>query len=150
MDQNPRALRERPVPSERGGGELAAPGPVRQDLPRVHPAVGIERRAQACLRTEVLLGEDERHEVALLQSDPVLARQRSTGVDAQADDLVGGGEHAFQGARDAPVEREERVEVPVSGVEHVRDDQVVPPRDRVDTGEGLGELRPRITQSCRW
>ena len=104
----------------------------------------VERRADAVLCGEVLGREHERHELPLLETDPVLARKRPTRVDAQA--------------RRSPRSRRARVpgcpasgrsndssgwRLPSPGVEHVRDDEVVVPRDRVDAGEDLDEAGAR-------
>jgi hypothetical protein len=116
---------------------------VGQHLLRVHPPGGIERAPNARLRREVVVGEHERHEVPLLESDAMFARKRAPGVDAEPDDLLRRSEHALQHARLAPVERQEGVKVAVARVEHVGDGDALARADRVDAGQDLDQLRAR-------
>ena len=126
-----------------GHGEVPAARAVGQHLLRVHPAGRIERAPHARLGGEVVLREHERHEVALLQPDPVLAAERAAGVDAEPDDLLRRSEHALQHARLASVEGQQRMQVAVARVEHVGDGDALAPADRVDAGQDLDQLRAR-------
>ena len=99
--------------------ELTAPTAPREDLVGVGETRRVERVPQPGLRVEVVGHEDERHRVALLQADAVLAGQHAPGVDARAEDLVARGLHARPDPRLAGVERDQRVEVAVAGVEDV-------------------------------
>ncbi len=67
---------------------------------------------------------------------PPASTQRRTSSSLACED-------ALQRARHAAVEREERVEVAVAGVEDVGDDEPVALGDRVHAGEDLGELGAR-------
>ena len=97
-----RSARERPLrPTRRPAPRWRSPQrlPAGQHLVRVGHAVGIERLAQAGLGVEVGRGEQQRHEVALLEPDAVLARQHAAGRDADPHDLLAGGVHPLEHAR---------------------------------------------------
>ena len=93
--------------------------PRGQDLVGVRATRRVERVAQPGLRVEVVGREHQRHGVALLEPDAVLAREHAAGVDARAQDLVAGVVHALPDPRLARVEHDQRVQVAVAGVEHV-------------------------------
>ena len=71
-------------------------GARRSGCPRGSTFVGVgaarrvERVAEAGLRVEVVGGEHQRHGVALLEPDAVLARQHAARGDARGEDLVAG------------------------------------------------------------
>ena len=118
---------------------LAAAAARGQHLLRVGAAVGVERVAQPGLRVEVVRVEHERHEVALLEPDAVLAAQHAAGGDARAHDRLAGGVHPLPDPGLARVEHEDRVQVAVAGVEDVHDDEVVLGRDLVDLAQHLDQ-----------
>src|SRR5436853_3534104 len=93
----------------------------REHLLGVHPRLRVEGAPHARLRREIVLREDERHEVALLQSDTVLAGEDPARVDAEANDLLRGREDLLERSGNRAVEREQRMEVPVARVEDVQD-----------------------------
>src|SRR5712691_12393121 len=88
-----------------------------EDLSRIHHTVGIEGRARALHRLEVLGPEDPEHEVVLLEADPVLARKRAAGVDRDLQDL-GARLHDPSDRLSSRVEEQHRMEVPVADMEH--------------------------------
>ena len=57
--------------------------------------------------------------------------------------------HPFECALFSGIEDEERVEVPVAGVEHIEHDHVVAVADLVDLFEDVGQLGLGTTVSCR-
>ena len=122
---------------------------VGSTLPGLARPVGVERTSQPPLRLEVDLAEHQRHEVALFETDAVLAGQHSPGRDRHPDDLFAGRVDAIHDARFALVEDQQRVEVAVAGVEHVHDEQVVPLDDLVDLFKTSGRRRRGTTVSCR-
>ena len=73
----------------------------------------------------------------------MLARQHSPGGDAHPHDLLAGGVHPLHHAGLTLVEHQERVEVAVSGMEHVHDDQLVAGGDLVHLREHLDQAGPR-------
>ena len=120
----------------------------RSAIPRAAPcrvggAVGIEHLVQARLRVEVVRREHPAHEIALLDADAVLARQHAAGFDRSQHDLLAGGVHLLEHAGLARVERQQRMEVAVAGVEHVEHPQAARRRDLVDTAEHLDQPRAR-------
>ena len=93
-------------------------------------------------RSRSVAAEQQRHEVALLQPDAVLARQHAAGGHAHPHDLVAGGVHPLEHARLALVEHEQRMEVAVAGVEDVHHDQLVAVGDLVHLPQHLAQPRP--------
>ena len=118
-------------------------------MPGFDIAVGIEGRAQRGLRGEVDGGEHQRHQVALLQPDAVLAAQHTTGCHRRLDDLRASGVDPIHHAGLAPVEHQQRVKVAVAGVEHVEHVEVVAGGDLVHLGEHRGSSRRGTTVSWR-
>ena len=86
--------------------------------------------------------EHQRHQVALLQPDAVLAAEHPAGLDRHPHDLLAGRVHALHHAGLAAVVDEQRVQVAVAGVEHVEHEQVV-------AGGDLVHLRPAPPGSSR-
>ena len=87
------------------GLQVAAADAGGQHLRRVGHAVGVERLAQPGLGVEVVGAEQQRHEVALLEPDAVLARQHAAGGERGPHDLVARGVHPLHHARLAGVEQ---------------------------------------------
>src|SRR5438046_2449000 len=82
---DPHALGNGPLDALGGNGRArVAAG---EDLPRVHHAVGIECRASAVHRLEILGAEDPEHEVVLLETDAVLSGERAARIDGDLEDL---------------------------------------------------------------
>src|SRR5215216_1111344 len=93
---------------------LAAQPRRRHHLARVGQALRIERAAQALERVEVGLAEHLRHVLLLVDADAVLPRDRATGLEARVEDPTGQLLRALGLALVAPVEADERVQVPVA------------------------------------
>ena len=100
---------------------------------------GSKARRRRVLGGEVGLGEHERHVVPLLDADAVLARQHPAGGHAGPHDLLARGQHVLHHPRLALVEHQQRVQVPVAGVEDVHHQQVVARGDLVHLAEHLHE-----------
>ncbi len=111
--------------------------------------VGVERSVAGEPGHRGRRREHQRHEVALLQADAVLARQHSTGGDRDAHDLFAGGVHTVHHPWLALVEHQQRVQVSVAGVEHVHHQQLVALDDLVDLSSTSGSRRRGTTVSCR-
>ena len=130
--------------------QVAAPGRARQHLAGVGQPARVERRPQRGLRGEVDRREHQRHQVALLEADAVLAAEHAAGRDRDAHDLLAGGVHPLHDARLAAVVDEQRVEVAVAGVEHVEHEQVVAGGDLVHLAPAPpGSWARGTTVSCR-
>src|SRR5439155_26040762 len=76
------------------------------------------------------------------EPDPVLARERTARVDRDLQDLRARLHNALDRFHRA-VEEQDRMEVPVADVEHVRNHIAITVGDRVHLREDLGELRTR-------
>ena len=59
-----------------------------KNLARIEAHLGVERVLHAMLDLEICLVELIRHEVALLESHTMLARQHSADIDAQFQNLA--------------------------------------------------------------
>ncbi len=103
----------------------------------------VKRAPQPLERLEVGLAEHRRHVRLLVDADAVLAGDRAAGVDARLDDQARQLLGALRLALARGVVADERVEVPVAGVEHVRDPQLVLGGERVDLAQHLGQPRAR-------
>ena len=83
------------------------------------------------------------HEVPLLNPHPVLARQNSAQSDAQPQDVGPERLRLPDLPRLVRVVQDERMEIAVSGMEHVGDAQAVPGGEVRDAAQRLGETAPR-------
>ena len=79
----------------------------------------------------------------------MLSRGDTSGGDTHLDQLVCGRLDSLQHPRLAPIERHQRVEVAVAGVEDVEHGEAMPLADPVYLGEHLDQLGPGTTVSCR-
>src|SRR5207253_10186789 len=130
----PSAVRPRPRYSPRRGElELAAAARRGEDLARVGEAVRIEGGLEAAHRVEIRGIELQREVAVLLHADPVLAGDRSAGLDARGEDL----EPSLMHARQLRLlgEQDERMQVAVAGVKYVRDAHAVPRSDFLDRAQ---------------
>src|SRR6266498_1562742 len=102
-------------------GTLAAQPRGGQYLARVADPVRVERRPDRRHHGEIGLGEHLRHRAGLVAADTVLAGDRPALLDAHLDDRGGQvlGPLGLPGNR--CVVQDERMEVAVAGMEHVRD-----------------------------
>src|SRR3712207_5160013 len=111
---------------------LAAEPRRRHHLARIRAARRVERAAQLLERLEVGLREHLRHVALLVDAHAVLPGDRAAGLHARDDDLARQLLRALGLALDALVVADERMQVPVAGVEDVADLQPVLPRERID------------------
>src|SRR3546814_14450854 len=74
---------------------------------------------------QVVLGEQNRHQVALLDADAVLAGQDAADLDAEAQDVGAEGFGLVQFARPVGVAEDQRVQIAVACMEDVGDAQSV-------------------------
>src|ERR1039457_6433472 len=124
------------TPGSAGMGHLLGD---REDLAGVREVLRVEGPLHLHLGLDVLLGDSEPHGVHLLDADPVLAADRPAHLDAELEDLHAGLHHPGLLLGVAPVEQDQRVEVPVPGVEDVGDLQVVLLADLGHLSEDGGE-----------
>jgi hypothetical protein len=101
------------------GAYFAADRTARKDLLGVERAARIENVAQARHRREVVVGKHERQRIAFFCADSVLARDRAAERDARREDLVPRMRDCFDVSRDASVEEQQRMEIPIARVEDV-------------------------------
>src|SRR5687767_3180378 len=130
-----------PGSSPCGELELAAAPRSGEDLSRIGETGGIERGLHASHRREIVSGELQRHEAVLLHADAVFSGDRATGRDARFEDLETRLLHAVELA--LPREEDERMEVAVAGVEHVRDPDAVSLRYLAHRAQYVGQPRAR-------
>ena len=64
------------------------PALQREDLGRVQPPAGIEGRAHAHLLREIDLAELERHQIAFLDADAMLAGETAADFDTELEDFL--------------------------------------------------------------
>src|SRR5580693_2301021 len=124
-------------------GNLAAQPRRREDLARIAQAGRVERAAQQLHGVQVAGPEHLRHVLGLVGADPVLAGDRAAVGDAQVENGAG---HLLGGllrARYGVVEQNQRVQVAVAGVEHVRDPDPGRGGQLRDPVEHLGQRGPR-------
>ena len=81
----------------------------------------VERAPDELHRVEVGLGEHLGHLVGLVRADPVLAGDGPSGVETEGENLGGDALREIRLSLDPLVVADERVQVAVSGVEHVAD-----------------------------
>ena len=134
---------ENPVVASRLGVRFHAEARRGKDLPGVAPVLRVEGTPQTLHRFEVGLSEQQIHEVAFLGANAVLAGDDTPCLDTGAQDLVARRQHTLELVRVATVERDVRMEVPISGVEHVRELQTMTIADLADAFDDLGKLRAR-------
>src|SRR5206468_1779583 len=122
---------------------LAARGVRGQQLRRVHEAVGVEDAAQAEHEVQVGLGVLQRQVLGLVHADAVLAAHAAAERDARVEQLLVGLLRALQLTRLAVVVADQRVQVPVAGVEDVREEETVTLADRDHLAHDLRQLAAR-------
>src|SRR6185436_9899013 len=102
-------------------GHFTAQARRRQHLAGITETTGIDRVAHLLHHVEIVLREHARHVIALVGTNAVFTGDRSTGFDAIGQDLP----RHFFGQRGlswyALVVADQRVQVAITGVEHVAD-----------------------------
>src|SRR5688572_16077894 len=73
---------------ERALADLHAPAPSRQHLAGVQPALRIEQALERAHQVEAVRRELVRHQFHLFHADPVLACNRTTGSDAEIENIL--------------------------------------------------------------
>src|SRR3954447_6751102 len=86
----------------------------REHLRRVEQPGRVEHGAHAHLLLKVLWRELDRHQVALLDADPVLARETAADLDAKLQDILAGRLGLLHLAWLVDVEHDERMQVAVA------------------------------------
>src|SRR6186713_3145427 len=92
---------------------------------------------------EIGVIEDEVHEFLLLNAYAVFTAQRSTGGDANLHDVAPHIQDLIHLVLSPAVEKDERMQVAVTRVEHVRDHKAISIRNAIDFREHAGQLGPR-------
>src|SRR5690348_5777550 len=118
----PRQVRERQASAaDMHRAQLRAAMQGREYLAGIEQLMLVERAFEAHLLGEVDLVEHRRHQVALFDPDAVLAGQHAADLDAQFQDLGAESLGGLELARLVGIVEDERLQVPVAGVEHVCD-----------------------------
>src|SRR5260221_2586046 len=105
--------------------ELGAAMELREDLAGIEEPVGVEGAFKALLLIEIDRVEHDRHEVALLDADAVLAGEDAADLDAQPQDVGAESLGTLELARLVGIVEDERVEIAVAGMEDIGDAQPV-------------------------
>ena len=79
---------------DRGAEFDAAPG-RRENLPRITEILWVEHRLDVLHGSQILLREDQRHIVALLDTDAMLTTETPTHFGADAEDFFAGLQHSL-------------------------------------------------------
>src|SRR5712692_4533357 len=128
----------------RASGELGVLAfRVGEDLARVHDPVRVQRDLHTLHRIEVVGAVDPGHEGALLESDPMLARECTTQLDDRAQHLFTCALHLRQHVAFAKVEQDVGMQVAVARVEDIRNRKLVVDADLADSRQDLGQLGAR-------
>ena len=112
-----------------------------EDLGGVEEPLGVEGGFEGALLVELLGGELDGHEVALLDANAVFAGEAATDLDAELQDVGAEVFGAVEAVGVVGVEHDQRVEVAVAGVEDVGDTEGVLGAELGDAFEDEGELR---------
>src|SRR5438093_162575 len=131
------------VRAVRHGPRLDARLPRGEHLAGVAETARVERVLEALHQREVRRGEDERHEVGLLETDAMLAGDRAADLRAHLHDLRSGRHDARLLAGLARIVEDVGMQVAVAGVEHVADAQAVRRDDLVHAPDHVRQPRAR-------
>src|SRR3954451_21933982 len=104
----------------------------REDLSGVEQPCRIEHGPDAHLLLKVLRGELDRHQVALLDADPVLAGETAADLDTEPEDLLARRFGTFQLAGLVDVKHDIRMQVAVTHMQDSGDPETVTVADLVD------------------
>src|SRR5579862_5325950 len=115
--------------------ELRATRERRHRLAGIQQAVWIERPLDREETLERLGRELRAHAADLLDAHAVLAGDRAADIDAKLEDAIAELDGAFTIAGLVRVEQDQRMQIAVSGVEHVRAWQPVFARPRLDLAQ---------------
>src|SRR4051812_22868243 len=90
-------------------------------LARVEQTFAVKGAFQALLLIEIDLAEHRWHQIALLDTDAMLAGQNTADLDAEFEDLGAELLGLFELAGLVGIVKDQRVQVAVTGMEHVGD-----------------------------
>src|ERR1700688_863793 len=99
--------------------EFSATAELRKHLARIEQAFRIEGAFQPLLLIQVDLVEHRVHEIALLDADPMLARQNAANMNTEPEDLRAKRLSPVQFTRLVGVIKDQRMKVAVTGVKDV-------------------------------
>src|SRR5918995_124052 len=108
-------------------------------LSGIEDTTGIEDLFETGLGVEIEIGEVGAHQVSFLDSDTVLPRQGAADPETGCDDLFPGLMDDPVGLLVARIEGDERMQVAIAGMEHIRHGQPVSVGDGVDGFHRLDE-----------
>src|SRR4029079_4744831 len=103
--------------------ELRAAMQHGEHLPRIEQPRRIERALETLLMREIGFRELLAHQVALLDSDAVLAGEHTAHLHAQAQDGCSERLRPLQLSRHVRIEKDQRRQIAIARMEHVRDAQ---------------------------
>src|SRR3954468_767572 len=112
----------------------------RENLSGVEQPCRIAHGPDAHLLLKVFRGELDRHQVALLDADPVLARQAAADLDTELQNVLACRFGLLQLARLVDVEHDIRVQVAVASMEDSGHLESIALADLVDAAEHKREL----------
>src|SRR3954470_15234799 len=112
----------------------------RENLSGVEQPRRIEYGPHAHLLLKVLRRELDRHQVALLDADPVLACETAADLDTELQNVLARCFGLLQLARLIDVEHDIRVQVPVASMEDSGHLESIALADLVDAAENVGKL----------
>src|SRR5258708_25732014 len=123
--------------------ELGAAMELREDLAGIEQPVGVEGAFEAQLLVEIDLVEHDRHEIALLDADAVLAGEDAADLDAEAQDIGAERLGALELARLVGIVKDQRMEVAVAGMNDVGDAQPIVVRQHPHPRQHLRQATAR-------
>jgi len=123
--------------------ELGAARECRHRLARIEDTVGVEGVLESVKLGEFFFRELHAHLIDLLDADAVFAGDGATDRDAEFKNFSAQFLGTFQVAGFVGVVKNQRVQVAVAGVEHVRHRQAVLARQPVNAGQHLGDVPAR-------
>src|SRR4051794_20951070 len=112
----------------------------REDLSGVEQPCRIEHGPDAHLLLKVFRGELDRHQVSLLDADPVLACETAADLDAELQNVLAYRFGLLQLARLVDVEHDIRVQVAVASMEDSGHLESIALADLVDAAEDVRKL----------
>ena len=100
---------------------------VRKDLARVQQMSRIKGAFQTLLLLQIIFGELNVHQIALLDTNAVLAGEYTTHFNTASQDVGPEFFGALQFARLVGIKQDQRVEVAITGMEYIRHAKTVLP-----------------------
>ena len=128
---------------DHNAAQFGAAAELGEDLAGIEQMVGIEGALHAHLLVQVDLGELHAHQVALLDSDAMLAGQHAADAHAEPQDIGAEFLGAMQLVGIVGVEQDQRMEIAVTGMEDVDDPQTMLLRHLAHLGQHLDQAAAR-------